>query len=124
MGRVVHFEITADDPKRAAKFYSELFDWKMNDSGMPNMDYTLVTTGDEKDMGIDGAIMPRTYRQQPVINTIAVDDLKDILEKVKAAGGESVGDVQDIPGIGKFSYIKDTEGNLVGLLQPLPRQGK
>ena len=123
MGRVVHFEITADDTKRAAKFYSELFDWEMKNSGMPNMDYTLATTGDKNDMGIDGAIMPRTYRQQPVINTIAVDDLEEILKKVKSAGGSIEGDVQDIPGVGKFCYIKDTEGNLVGLLQPLPRQG-
>lgn len=120
MGRVVHFEITAKDPKRATKFYTDAFGWISKDSGMPGIDYTLLETGDGD--GIDGAIMPNTYRQQPVINTIAVDDLNAAIEKVKSAGGVTEGDIQDIPGVGKFSYIKDTEGNLVGLLQPLPRQ--
>jgi hypothetical protein len=27
---VVHFEIPADDPERAAKFYRELFGWSIN----------------------------------------------------------------------------------------------
>lgn len=119
MGRVVHFEITADDPKRAAKFYSAIFGWEMKDSGMPGGDYTLALTGEG--MGIDGAIMPRTYRQQPVINTVAVDDLDAAIKKVKAEGGSIIDKKTTIPTVGDFCYIKDTEGNLVGLLQPLPR---
>ena len=31
MGKVVHFEIPADDLSRAKKFYSTVFSWKMND---------------------------------------------------------------------------------------------
>jgi predicted enzyme related to lactoylglutathione lyase len=31
--KIVHFEITADDVQRAKKFY-EVFDWKIEDSGM------------------------------------------------------------------------------------------
>jgi hypothetical protein len=27
MGRVAHFEIHADDPQRAVKFYSDVFGW-------------------------------------------------------------------------------------------------
>jgi len=30
MSRVVHFEIYADDPERAVKFYTSVFDWKVN----------------------------------------------------------------------------------------------
>ena len=29
MPRVVHFEIPAENPERAAKFYKEVFDWKI-----------------------------------------------------------------------------------------------
>jgi predicted enzyme related to lactoylglutathione lyase len=30
MPRVVYFEIPADDPERAAKFYKEVFGWKID----------------------------------------------------------------------------------------------
>src|SRR3989441_13234384 len=32
---VVHFEIPADDPERAAKFYRELFGWEISRWGNP-----------------------------------------------------------------------------------------
>ena len=28
MPRVIHFELSADDPARAVKFYDEVFGWK------------------------------------------------------------------------------------------------
>jgi uncharacterized protein len=117
MGRVVHFEITADDVERAQKFY-ELFGWKIHDTNMPDMVYLLAETGKD-DMGIDGAIMPRSYSSQPVINTISVDDLDDMIEKVKAAGGKIDGEKNTIPGVGDFIYAVDTEGNRFGMLQPV-----
>ncbi|MGI5916342.1 MAG: VOC family protein [Anaerolineae bacterium] len=27
MGRVIHFELNADDPERAARFYQDVFGW-------------------------------------------------------------------------------------------------
>ena len=118
MGRVIHFEITADDTARAKKFY-ELFDWQISDSVVVNIDYLRAQTGDSP-IGIDGAIMSRSYKSQPVIPWIAVDDLDEMIEKVKNAGGKVAGDKHTIPGIGDTIYIEDTEGNTIGLIQPLP----
>ena len=118
MGRVVHFEITAEDTKRAVKFYQEAFGWQFEDSGMPEIDYQLAHTGGEDEMGIDGAIMPRSYHDQPVINTIGVGNLEDALAKIEAAGGKREGDIQQIPEVGRFSYARDTEGNLLGVIEP------
>jgi predicted enzyme related to lactoylglutathione lyase len=120
MGRVVHFEITADDTARAKKFY-EVFGWKIADAGMEGMEYFVAKTGDEKDMGIDGAIMSRDYRSQPVIPWISVENLDEMTEKAVAAGAKVIGERQSIPGIGETIYINDTEGNTVGLIQALPR---
>lgn len=119
MGRVVHFEITADDVARARKFY-EIFGWKIQSAGMPGADYWLADTGSD-DMGINGAIMPRTYNPQPVIHWISVDNIDEMIEKVKAAGGKITGKKQTVPGIGDTIYVADTEGNQVGLIQALPR---
>src|SRR5438128_828489 len=56
--RVSHFEIHADDPERAIKFYSDLFGWqfKKRDGPMP---YWLVTTGPDSEPGINGGLMKR-----------------------------------------------------------------
>jgi uncharacterized protein len=119
MGRMVHFEITADDVARARKFY-ELFGWKMTDSGMPGTDYWLADTG-SGDIRVNGAIMPRSYNPQPVIHWVSVDNLEEMIEKVKTAGGKIVGEKHSIPGIGDTIYASDTEGNVFGMIQALPR---
>lgn len=120
MGRFVHVEITAENLDRAKKFYAEALGWEGSDSGMPGMDYWLVASGSPDENGIGGALMPRTYQAQATIATVGVDDVSESMEKVKAAGGKINGDVQDIPGIGKHVYVTDTEGNVLGLLQPSP----
>jgi hypothetical protein len=56
MPRVIHFEINADDPERAVKFHKKVFDWKITKWEGP-VDYWLVTTGEDKVPGINGAIM-------------------------------------------------------------------
>lgn len=44
MARIVHFEIPADDPERAIKFYEDVFGWEVQKWEGP-FDYWLVTTG-------------------------------------------------------------------------------
>ena len=118
MGRVVHFEIGADDIARAKKFY-EIFGWQITDAGMPSGEYWLAKTGSDKEMGIDGDIMPRSYNPgQAFRNVISVDDIDEMVKKVKAAGGKVEDKVGEIPGVGRYVNIRDSEGNRVGLLQP------
>ncbi len=52
MPRVSWFDIPADDPKRAQKFYKEVFDWSFDKWDGP-MDYWMAKTGTEEP-GIDG----------------------------------------------------------------------
>jgi len=54
MGKDIHFEIPAADPKRAAAFYSKVFGWKIEKYAAGQMDYWLVTTGEDKEPGING----------------------------------------------------------------------
>jgi predicted enzyme related to lactoylglutathione lyase len=84
------------------------------------VEYWLVDTG-EGEIGINGAIMPRAYNAQPVVHWISVDNLDAMIDKVKASGGEIVGERQTVPGIGDTIYAHDTEGNSFGMIQPLPR---
>lgn len=116
MGRVIHFEILADDPERAAAFYEAALGWKVEHPEGTEQ-YWLLTTGTEGGPGINGGLMARHF-QQPVINTLDVLDLGEALEKIKAAGGQVVHGPNEIPGVGNHAYCTDTEGNMFGVIQP------
>ena len=120
MPRVVHFEITANDPEKVVAFYQAVFGWKVTKYPGPQ-DYWLVTTGEPDKSGIDGGIFRPNGIFTATINTIDVDDLDAAAEKVKAAGGQTVTPKSTIPGVGYQIYCKDIEGTLFGLHQADPQ---
>ena len=65
MPRVVHFEINADKPERAAAFYKKAFGWKVKKWDGP-MPYWMVTTGEKGELGINGGIMNRQKKETTV----------------------------------------------------------
>ena len=119
MPRVIHFEITADQPERAVKFYEEVFGWKTQRWGGGKQTYWLMSTGKEQP-GIDGGIMGRQPEFPAIINTIGVASVDDFLKKVSASGGKIVKPRFAIPGIGYQAYCTDTEGNMFGIHQSDP----
>jgi predicted enzyme related to lactoylglutathione lyase len=125
---VVHFEFPADDTARMSKFYETAFGWKMQETGPEMGGYVLVQAAETDAQGMvtqPGAINGGFYKrvEDPVSHhpsvVIRVDDLKASMVKVKGAGGRIHGEVQQIPGVGEFVSIIDTEGNRVSMLQPL-----
>ena len=117
--RVTHFELPVDDPDRAEKFYSDAFGWTFNRfEGAPQY-YGLATTGEDSQVGINGALYQRGDMTQVTV-TMSVDTVEDACERVKAAGGEVVQEKMPIPGVGYFAMCKDTEGNLIGVFTDDP----
>ena len=115
--RVVHFEITADDLARAASFYRDVLGWDVA-AWEGEMPYLLASTGEGP--GIDGALMPRDHDQAVIVTAQVDQPLEQVLARVIAAGGALIGEIGDIPGVGRHAYVRDSEGNVVGLLQPTP----
>jgi predicted enzyme related to lactoylglutathione lyase len=125
MNRVVHFEIHAEDPQRAIRFYSGCFGWEFQKWGGGAEDYWVVTTGPQDAAGINGGLIRRrgAIDGQAVIAyvcTIEVASLDGQLEKVTQAGGTIALAKMPIPGLGWLAYAKDTEGNLFGMMQNDP----
>lgn len=81
MPKVIHFEIPATDPTRAGAFYKKVFDWKF--SQYPGMDYWLVTAGEDKEQGINGAIAEKDKTHQATINAISISSFEDTAKKIK-----------------------------------------
>jgi predicted enzyme related to lactoylglutathione lyase len=114
--RIVHFELPADDPDRAAKFYADAFGWQVTKWGGPT-DYWLVTTGEEGEPGIDGGIGKRQSAEDQTTNTIDVPDLDAAVAAVEAAGGRITNAKHAVSGVGWLAYATDTEGNPFGMMQ-------
>ena len=126
MPRPVHFEIHAADPERAAGFYRELFGWEIARWEGP-MEYWTIRTGGPGESGVDGGLLrrrgPAPVPGQAVnayVCTVGVDRLDDILERATRLGAVISVPRMAVPGIGWLAYLTDTEGNLVGALQPDP----
>jgi predicted enzyme related to lactoylglutathione lyase len=81
------------------------------------VDYWLITTGDPKEPGIDGAFQPRAEGIPPVVNIIGTRHIDRTLEMVAKAGGKAIRPKMAVPGIGWAAYCTDTEGNFFGLMQ-------
>ena len=120
MPRVIHFEIPVDDPERAVAFYEKVFGWKIEKWEGP-MDYWLVTTGEEEEPGINGAIAPKEFGDK-VRNTIAADSFDEFAKKIETEGGKMLTEKQTIPGVGVMAYFQDTEGNISGIIEPFPME--
>jgi len=121
LARVVHFEIHAENPERAAAFYRKVFDWQITKWDGP-AEYWLITTGPDSEPGINGAILPRqgSINGDSVIAyvcTIDVANIDEAIANARAQGGTEALPKMAVPGVGWLAYFKDTEGNIFGILQ-------
>ncbi len=127
MNPVVHFEMPAEDRNRMANFYSNVFGWQTQVLGEEMGNYVTVATSESDEKGrpktpgaINGGFYPKNNEtaQYPSI-VIAVEDIKESIQKVTKAKGKVLGEPMEIPGVGVYVSFVDTEGNRVSLLQPL-----
>jgi hypothetical protein len=124
MSRVVHLEVHAEDPERAINFYQQLLGWSFTRYPGP-WDYWLVTTGPDSEPGINGGLVRRmgTIDGQAVIAYVCTVDVPSVDEAVARAlqlGGVVALEKVAIPGVGWLAYVKDSEGNIFGMMQNDP----
>ena len=122
MGKVVHFEIPADDLSRAKKFYSTVFGWRADE--MPEMEYVMIGTTESDENGmpkqpgaINGGMLKRQDPVRHPVVTIDVENMDDALAKVKKNGGQIVREKLPVGEMDFAAYFKDPEGNVIGLWQ-------
>jgi predicted enzyme related to lactoylglutathione lyase len=127
MDPVVHFEMPAEDRKRMADFYSNVFGWQTQMMGEEMGNYVTVATTemDEKARpkmpgAINGGFYPKRADMPEAYPSIviAVKDIRESAKKVTKEGGKVLGEPVEIPGVGLYVSFIDTEGNRVSLLQP------
>ena len=129
---VVHFEMGYVDRKRMKGFYQSVFGWGIQQMGPEMGNYVIAQTTETDEKGmvkipgtINGGFYAKNDNPQshaPSV-VIAVEDIGTAMAEVEKAGGKILGamsssgeqvmEPQDIPGVGLWISIMDTEGNRV-----------
>jgi predicted enzyme related to lactoylglutathione lyase len=132
--RPVHFEIQADEPERAAKFYTDVFGWEIKKWEGKQMEYWMVVTAPtdyktglatDGTPGINGGLLKRPVPlaegvcgSNSFVCTMAVVDYDATEKKILAAGGKLAMPKFALAGMAWQGYYMDTEGNTFGIHQP------
>ena len=126
MPRVIHFEIHATNPLELIPFYESLFGWTLT-RFIPEVEYWTIVTGTDDQPGINGGLVkrqgPAPVEMQSVsgsVCTVQVESVDEILAKNAELGGSVALPKMPIPGIGWLAYIKDLDGNILGIMNPDP----
>ena len=112
---VVHFEIVGADNAKTQQFYTELFDWTIDDDNP--MNYGMVNTG--SDRGISGGILGvEEEDDRPGVRIyIEVDDLQATLDRAEQLDGKTILPPTVIPDMVTFALFADPDGTLIGLVK-------
>ena len=119
MNTIGYFEIQADNPTEAIKFYAEIFDWKFTkQEGLPIEYYQIKTDG------INGGLLKRPAKTPPPMHgtnayvcSIEVEDFDKTSGKILKNGGIVALEKFAIQGKCWQGYFLDTEGNTFGIFQ-------
>ena len=114
------FEIPADDLDRAQRFYETILAQPLRRENFGGTDIAVFPRGDQPNA--TGALIRHDEIQPSVQGSIvylSVDDLRPVLERAQAHGGDTLVGRTALPaGMGYFAQLRDSEGNRVGLWSP------
>jgi predicted enzyme related to lactoylglutathione lyase len=107
------------DVERLSAFYTELFD-ATEDLRVPGKKGPFFVTlrfGDASLAVVTSK--PGSGGPSSQVFAVFVENVDDLLPKVKAAGGKVHGKAKDMPWGHRVAHISDPDGNTVNLTQPL-----
>ena len=126
----MYFDIPASDTTRAISFYSKLFGWNFVRRDEAR-DYWTITQASPDGGEVIGGLAPRIgfYPGRPELNGFInafvcyfpVVDIDVTLHRVAQLGGTLFQSKHHIPGVGWRALAKDSEGNVLGLIQHEPK---
>jgi predicted enzyme related to lactoylglutathione lyase len=68
----VHFEIPTNEPEKIARFYEQLFSWKIAKVPMGPMDYWLISHKDAGENETMGGLYKKTMGETGFLNHFSV----------------------------------------------------
>lgn len=108
----VWHEVMTTDVSRARAFYGGLLGWSATEVPMASGPYTIFAKGDQQ---LAGCMAIPEAGGQPVcaphwLSYVGVEDVDATVAKAASLGGSVEVPPMDIPGIGRFSVLRDPTG--------------
>jgi len=108
---ITHFEVLGKDPAALRGFYSQAFDWELQD--VMDGSYYMVNTGTAPAGGVGSAMGGDGH----VTFYVEVDDPAQALAKIGELGGRTVQEPMDVPNGPTIALFADPEGHVIGLVK-------
>jgi predicted enzyme related to lactoylglutathione lyase len=113
IGNFVWFEHFSSDPEASKSFYAEVLGWTVQEMEMGDgSKYTMLAKGDKPQCGVLTAPPDTSARWN---GYLSVPDVDAAVNAAGKAGGKTLVPAMDIPTIGRFALLADTQG---GTLSP------
>jgi len=118
----IYFEIQADDPERAIKFYGQVFGWKFSEvKGLPVPYWTIETCGSR------GGLLKRPAKTPPpecgtnaFVCSLEVENFDVTARTIEQVGGIAALPKFAVPNTCWQGYFVDLDGNTFGIFQVDP----
>jgi uncharacterized protein len=114
----IWYDLMTPDLASATKFYGDVVGWKITDSGMPGMSYSILNAGDIMVGGLMKRLAEMGDSTPGWQGHIYAPDVDGYAQRVTKAGGHVHRPPTDIPGIGRFAVVSDPHGAAFILFQP------
>lgn len=120
-GRFVWYELMTTDIETAKFFYANVVGWGARAASAPALGYSLFTVADLPVAGLmnmpeDGQ---KTSAPPHWIGYVGVDDVDNMVDRIKQLGGAVHVPPTDVPGISRFSVVADPQMATLGLVKGL-----
>jgi predicted enzyme related to lactoylglutathione lyase len=109
-GTPIWYEYLARDADEAQAFYAEVNGWRVDASGMPGLDYRILTAPDGSNIGGLMALPAGAPMRPGWIGYFGVDDVDAAVARVEAEGGRIHMPATTMEGIGRMAMIADPQG--------------
>lgn len=112
-----HIEWTTTDLERTKNLLSGLFGWEFESWGEEYMIYKTPK-------GVGGGIL-KAEKVEPGKSPyvyVDVDEIEPYLQKALELGAEIDVPKTEIPEVGWYAHIKDSDGNVYGIVQGFPEE--
>lgn len=109
-GTPIWYEYLAEDADRAQGFYAAVLGWQAAGSGMPGMDYRILSAPDGAPVG--GLMAQPAGAQMPAgwLGYFAVEDVDATVAAAGAAGAAVLMPPTTMEGVGRMALIADPQG--------------
>ncbi len=119
-------ELLTDQPDKAKEFYGQLFGWTLENMQTQEgqQEYLVIKVGDTA----IGGIMKKPPMAKDAPNYwgtyVTVKSADDTAAKAKKLGARILVPPTDIPGVGRFCVLQDTQGATLSAISYIPMEKK